>query len=114
MNQVSSKCGWSRSPQAGSCPGTGLKSPWPRHTTGEESDEHVPDLFGIAELDLRPLLHKLAVAFHKLNAPVGVLLQVIKLVLECPKERKGGIEPRTTRYLHVADQNNNRITVMSS
>lgn len=41
----------------------------------------VPYLLGVAQLDFRPLLDKLGVALHKLDAPLSVLLQVIKLIL---------------------------------
>ena len=42
----------------------------------------LPDLFGVAEFNVGPLLHKLGVALQEINAPAGVLLQVLKLVLK--------------------------------
>lgn len=41
----------------------------------------VPYLLSVVQLDFGSLLDKLGVALHKLNAPLRVLLQVIKLIL---------------------------------
>ena len=42
----------------------------------------LPDLFGVAEFNIGPFLHKLGVALQEINAPTGVFLQVLKLVLK--------------------------------
>lgn len=48
----------------------------------------IPYLLGIAQLDFGSLLDKLGVALHKLDAPLCVLLQVIKLILRKRKREK--------------------------
>lgn len=48
----------------------------------------VPYLLGVAQLDFRSLLDKLGVALHKLDAPLRVLLQVIKLILRWGEREK--------------------------
>lgn len=48
----------------------------------------VPYLLGVVQLDFGSLLDKLGVALHKLNAPLRVLLQVIKLILRQGKREE--------------------------
>lgn len=59
----------------------------------------VPYLLSVVQLDFGSLLDKLGVALHKLNAPLRVLLQVIKLILE--RRRKGREGMVKDKYIKV-------------
>lgn len=53
---------------------------------GMEAITQVPDLFGVAQLDVCPLLNKLGVSLQEVNAPARVFFQVIKLILKNKKK----------------------------
>lgn len=46
-----------------------------------EPGEDLPDLFGVAQLDVGPLFDELCVFLQEVDAPAGVLLQVVELIL---------------------------------
>lgn len=41
----------------------------------------LPDLFGVAQLNISSLFNKLGVSLQEVNSPAGVFLQIIKLIL---------------------------------
>lgn len=45
----------------------------------------LPDLFGIAELNVCSLFNKLGVSLQEVDAPAGVFFQAIKLILKYKK-----------------------------
>lgn len=61
----------------------------------------LPYLLGVAQLDFGSLLDKLGVALHKLDAPLRVLLQVIKLILMRDRKRE--------EFLTAADSSHPRL-----
>lgn len=46
----------------------------------------LPDLFGIAQLNVCSLFNKLGVSLQEVNAPAGVFFQAIKLILKHKKK----------------------------
>lgn len=46
----------------------------------------LPDLFGIAQLNVCSLFNKLGISFQKVDAPAGVFFQAIKLILKHKKK----------------------------
>lgn len=49
-------------------------------------DEGSPDLFCIVEFNLRPLLDEFGVLLQVFDAPLRMLLQVVKLILQDGRE----------------------------
>lgn len=46
----------------------------------------LPDLFGIAQLNVCSLFNKLGVSLQEVNPPAGVFFQAIKLILKHKKK----------------------------
>lgn len=63
-----------------------------------EAEENTPELFGVALLNLRPLLHKFDVEVQQVDARLRVLFNLVVLVLRGEENRvksQSGVKPRT-------------------
>lgn len=58
----------------------------PDHRPANQKDPSaglpLPDLFGVAQLDVGALLDELGVSLQEVDAPTGGLLQVVELILK--------------------------------